>query len=137
MGSWFSWFSFRFWLQEEKQVNAYFGLDMLIPANFTSLYIGLATKAQTEPSAVVIADFVSRIMSDPTKSTTWLHLLNSYFGNITGCKFPSNRHALEYFLCLYRQSKLTPKQSATLKTRRIFVFWNRANIPVGKKTSFF
>ena len=53
--------------------------------------------------------------------------------DITGCKLPSNRQALGYFLHLHREVQHTIRIAATLTIEKIFLFWEKAGIPVKQK----
>ena len=53
--------------------------------------------------------------------------------DITGSKLPSNRQVLGYFLFLHREVQHTIRIAATLTIEKIFLFWEKAGIPVKQK----
>ena len=52
---------------------------------------------------------------------------------ITGSKLPSNRQVLARFFHVHLQEKETVQQSATITTRELLQFWEKAGIPTQKE----
>ena len=72
-------------------------------------------------------------MATATRNKKKLYLLGSYIDDITGAKLPSNKQALGYFLNLHREENHTIRKAATRTIEKIFVFWQKASIPVKQK----
>ena len=72
-------------------------------------------------------------MAVATRKQRKIYLLDSYAVDITGSKLPSNRQALGYFLYLHREVQHTIRIAATLTIEKIFLFWEKAGIPVKQK----
>ena len=72
-------------------------------------------------------------MASATRNQKKLYLLDSYVDKINGAKLPSNKQALGYFLYLYCEKNFTIRKAANLTIEKIFVFWQRASIPVKQK----
>ena len=72
-------------------------------------------------------------MAVATRNEKKIYLLDSYVVDITGSKLPSNKQAMGHFLYLHREGKHTIRTAATLTIEKIFVFWEKACIPVKQK----
>ena len=59
--------------------------------------------------------------------------MDLYVDEIKGAKVPSNKQALGYFLYLHREKNFAIRKAANLAIKKIFVFWQRASIPVKQK----
>jgi len=72
-------------------------------------------------------------MATATRNQKKLYLLDSYVQEITGAKLPSNKQALGYFLYLHREQSYPIRKAAALTIEKIFIFWQKASIPVKQK----
>ena len=72
-------------------------------------------------------------MAVATRKQRKIYYLDSYAVDITGSKLPSNRQALGSFLYLHREVQHTIRIAATLTIEKIFLFWEKAGIPVKQK----
>ena len=57
-------------------------------------------------------------------------LVGSTSAAITGSKLPSNRQVFSRFFYLHTDQNKTIQDSATTTARELFVFWEKARIPV-------